>query len=168
MQSRRPEKVQDKPGKERIRKGTKSAKSHVVAPEPEGLDRFVNRIICGDAVQVLSAIPSAAVDLVITSPPYNFGHAYAGDPHDDTRDWNEYFRHLSLVWRECARVLKPGGRIAVNVQPLFSDYIPTHHIISRQLWSWASSGRRRSSGRSTTIMPSTRPGAPGSPPPCPT
>jgi site-specific DNA-methyltransferase (adenine-specific) len=30
-------------------------------------------------------------------------------------------------------VLKPGGRIAVNVQPLFSDYIPTHHIISSQL-----------------------------------
>lgn len=37
------------------------------------------------------------------------------------------------MWRECDRVLKPGGRIAVNVQPLFSDYIPTHHIISRQL-----------------------------------
>gem|GEM_PF-6170543 len=28
---------------------------------------------------------------------------------------------------------KPGGRIAVNVQPLFSDYVPTHHIISNQL-----------------------------------
>ena len=30
-------------------------------------------------------------------------------------------------------MIKPGGRICVNVQPLFSDYIPTHHIISRQL-----------------------------------
>lgn len=133
MQSRRPEKVRDKPGKERIRKGTKSAKSRVEAPEPEGLDRFVNRIICGDAGEVLPAIPSGSVDLVITSPPYNFGHAYAGDPHDDTRDWNDYFRRLGAVWSECARLLKPGGRIAVNVQPLFSDYIPTHHIISRQL-----------------------------------
>jgi site-specific DNA-methyltransferase (adenine-specific) len=133
MQSRRPEKVRDKPGKERIRKGTKSAKSRVDPPEPEGLERFANRIICGDAVEVLPAIPSGSVDLVITSPPYNFGHAYAGDPHDDTRDWNDYFQKLGAVWRECARVLKPGGRIAVNVQPLFSDYIPTHHIISRQL-----------------------------------
>ena len=25
------------------------------------------------------------------------------------------------------------GRLAVNVQPLFSDYVPTHHIISNQL-----------------------------------
>jgi len=29
--------------------------------------------------------------------------------------------------------VKPGGRVAVNIQPLFSDYIPTHHLISRQL-----------------------------------
>jgi site-specific DNA-methyltransferase (adenine-specific) len=30
-------------------------------------------------------------------------------------------------------VLRPGGRIAVNIQPLFSDYVPTHHLISHQL-----------------------------------
>jgi DNA modification methylase len=27
--------------------------------------------------------------------------------------------------------LKYGGRIIVNIQPLFSDYIPSHHIISK-------------------------------------
>jgi site-specific DNA-methyltransferase (adenine-specific) len=32
---------------------------------------FVNEIICGDAVSVMRQIPDAAVDLVITSPPYN-------------------------------------------------------------------------------------------------
>jgi site-specific DNA-methyltransferase (adenine-specific) len=71
--------------------------------------------------------------LIITSPPYNFGQAYAQDPHDDTHEWNSYFEKLLVVWRECERVLKPGGRMAVNIQPLFSDYVPTHHLISHQL-----------------------------------
>ena len=129
----RPEKVRDKPGKEKIRKGTKDRKDRIATDEPEGIRAFENRIICGDAESVLVAIPAGSVDLIITSPPYNFGHAYAGDPRDDTREWNEYFQRLAGVWRECYRVLKPGGRIAVNIQPLFSDYIPTHHLISRQL-----------------------------------
>ncbi len=32
---------------------------------------FINKIICGDAVEVMGKIPAGAVDLVITSPPYN-------------------------------------------------------------------------------------------------
>ncbi len=129
----RSEKVRDKAGKARVRMGSKNAnKCFPVSDTPEILP-FVNRIICGDAQEVLSRIPERSIDLIITSPPYNFGHTYAQDPHDDTHEWNEYFKKLLLVWTECERVLKPGGRIAVNVQPLFSDYVPTHHIISRQL-----------------------------------
>jgi DNA modification methylase len=129
----RPVKVKDKPGKEQIRRGTKDRKDGIRTEEPEGIRPFENRIICGDAEEVLRAFPGGSIDLVITSPPYNFGHAYAGDPRDDTREWNEYFGRLAGVWRECYRVLKPGGRIAVNIQPLFSDYVPTHHLVSRQL-----------------------------------
>ncbi|MDI6718744.1 MAG: site-specific DNA-methyltransferase [Methanomicrobiales archaeon] len=129
----RPEKVRDKPAKERIRKGTKGANQAVPSPESRDILPFVNAIVCGDAVTVLSALPGGCVDLIITSPPYNFGHAYAQDPHSDTREWNEYFEKLGAVWTECYRILRPGGRLAVNVQPLFSDYIPTHHILSRQL-----------------------------------
>ncbi len=129
----RPEKVKDKPGKEQIRKGTKQAKVSRHVQEPEGVRPYINHIICGDAETTLSRLPPESIDLIITSPPYNFGHSYASDPRNDTYEWNEYFRKLLGVWSECARVLKPGGRIAVNVQPLFSDYVPTHHIISAQL-----------------------------------
>jgi len=129
----RREKVRDKPGKERVRNGTKKANVLREVEEPKEIQPYLNRIICGDARCVLSGMPDNSIDLVITSPPYNFGHAYAQDPHDDTYEWNEYFRSLQDVWSECARVLKPGGRIAVNIQPLFSDYVPTHHIVSAQL-----------------------------------
>jgi DNA modification methylase len=129
----RPEKVQDKEGKARVRKGSKDAKKPLHSNEPAEIQKFVNRIICGDAQHALSLIPDRSIDIIITSPPYNFGHAYAQDSYNDTREWNEYYAKLLAVWRECERVLKPGGRIAVNVQPLFSDYVPTHHIISRQL-----------------------------------
>ncbi len=129
----RQEKVKDKAGKARVRKGSKDAKESLHSRETPEIEPYLNRIICGDAAEILAGIPSGSVDLVITSPPYNFGHAYAQDPHDDTHEWNEYFATLNAVWTECFRVLKPGGRMAVNVQPLFSDYVPTHHIVSRQL-----------------------------------
>lgn len=129
----RQEKVKDKAGKARIRQGSKDAKEVLQSREIPEIEPYINQIICGDSVTILRGIPAGSVDLVITSPPYNFGHAYAQDPHDDTHEWNEYFSTLNEVWTECYRVLKPGGRIAVNVQPLFSDYVPTHHIISRQL-----------------------------------
>jgi site-specific DNA-methyltransferase (adenine-specific) len=131
----RPEKVQDKKGKANVRKGSKGAKNSVLSSEPPGILPFINRIICADALRALARIPDQSVDLIITSPPYNFGHAYAQDPHDDTHEWNRYFEQLLAVWRECERVIKTGGRIAVNIQPLFSDYVPTHHVISHQLAS---------------------------------
>lgn len=34
-------------------------------------DDFVNKIICGDSIEAMKQIPNDAVDLVITSPPYN-------------------------------------------------------------------------------------------------
>jgi DNA modification methylase len=129
----RPEKIRDKPGKEKIRKGTKSANVAVKTEENKEIAPFLNKIICGDAGDILPSFPDESVDLIITSPPYNFGQSYASDVHDDTREWNDYFRRLEGVWKECARILKTGGRFAVNVQPLFSDYVPTHHLISRQL-----------------------------------
>jgi site-specific DNA-methyltransferase (adenine-specific) len=129
----RKEKVPGKAEKARIRKGTKDARMHIDARDCPELGSYINRIICGDAREVLAEFPDRSIDLIITSPPYNFGHAYAQDPRDDTREWNEYFAAIFRIWKECFRILKPGGRIAVNIQPLFSDYVPTHHVVSAQL-----------------------------------
>jgi DNA modification methylase len=89
---------------------------------------FRNAIKCGDSESELKKLPANCVDLIITSPPYNFGLGY--DTSEDGIDWQKYFNKLFAIFDECIRVLKYGGRIIVNIQPLFSDYIPSHHIIS--------------------------------------
>ncbi|ACB85685.1 DNA-methyltransferase [Natranaerobius thermophilus] len=89
---------------------------------------YENQIICADSEQLLSKMPENCIDLVFTSPPYNFGLEY--DNHQDAMNWSIYFDKLYRILDECIRVTKYGGRIIVNVQPLFSDYIPIHHFIS--------------------------------------
>jgi DNA modification methylase len=92
---------------------------------------YRNKIITGDSLQVLKKLPNNCIDLIFTSPPYNFGLDYAEGY--DARYWGLYFENLFKIFDECIRVLKYSGRFIVNVQPLFSDYIPTHHIISKYL-----------------------------------
>ena len=94
-------------------------------PFPEELK---NKIICADSEEFLKKIPENSVDLIFTSPPYNFGLEY--ENQKDDYDWESYFNKLFKIFDECIRILKYGGRIIVNIQPLFSDYIPSHHIIS--------------------------------------
>jgi len=91
-------------------------------------NEFENQIICGDSQDILSKLPDNCIDIVVTSPPYNFGLDYASTADDS--HWEMYFEKLFNIFSECIRVLKYGGRAIINVQPLFSDYIPTHHIIS--------------------------------------
>lgn len=94
-------------------------------------ESFQNQIICGDSQQMLEKLPNNCVDLVFTSPPYNFGLDYEGG--EDDHNWDIYFKKLFRTLDECIRVLKFGGRLIINVQPLFSDYIPSHHMISQHL-----------------------------------
>jgi len=79
---------------------------------------FINKIIVGDSEEVLKKLPENSIDLIFTSPPYNFGLNY--ENHKDGVNWNQYFDKLFRIFKECIRILKYGGRIVVNVQPLFS------------------------------------------------
>lgn len=63
-----------------------------------------NKIICGDASQVLKGFPCECVDMVLTSPPYDDLRTYGQD---------EKFTYdkFTAVADELIRVLKPGGVI---------------------------------------------------------
>ncbi len=89
---------------------------------------FSNKIINSDSLKILQQLPDNCIDLIFTSPPYNFGLEYKSN--EDAHYWENYFEKLFEIFKESIRVLKYGGRIIINIQPLFSDYIPSHHIIS--------------------------------------
>lgn len=67
-------------------------------------DLPLDQIILGDNVETLRTFPSASIDLVVTSPPYDTMRKYGG------HSWN-----FVLVAEQLARVIKPGGVIVWNV-----------------------------------------------------
>lgn len=132
-------KVQNRKGKEKNRSQYYYAQDNDFSETSNPLpSEMINRIFCGDSLEVLKTFPDNSIDLIFTSPPYNFGLEY--DSQDDAHKWELYFNKLFAIFDECIRILKFGGRIAVNIQPLFSDYIPSHHMISnffigrRMIW----------------------------------
>lgn len=56
----------------------------------------------GDCLEILRAMPHASVDSVVTDPPY--GLSFMG------KKW-DYDVPSEDIWRECLRVLKPGGHL---------------------------------------------------------
>jgi DNA modification methylase len=94
--------------------------------------RWFDRIVEGDAREVLDRLPAASVQLAITSPPYNVRIPYRG--YTDNLHPEEYLRWLKDVWKSLYRVLVPGGRFVLNVAPTsIKDFRPIHHDLSRDL-----------------------------------
>jgi SOS regulatory protein LexA len=58
----------------------------------------LNEIICGDAVEVMKAMPPNSIDFVVTSPPY-----------DELRSYNGYVFNFEGIARGLFRVIKKGG-----------------------------------------------------------
>jgi len=85
------------------------ARSPIQFPEYKETQRYnelpLNKILCGDAVEVLKKIPSNSIDLVVTSPPY-----------DDIRTYNGFSLNLPAVGKELNRILKDGGIAAMVIQ----------------------------------------------------
>jgi DNA modification methylase len=65
----------------------------------------------------LSWLPNRSIHLVVTSPPYGSLKQYPDGPAQlgNLRSYEDFLVELDSVWRECERVLVPGGRIACVV-----------------------------------------------------
>ena len=58
----------------------------------------INKIIQGDALEVLKTLPDESVDMTLTSPPY-----------DNLRDYHNYSFNFEGIAKELYRVTKKGG-----------------------------------------------------------
>ena len=85
-------------------------------PWPAPYDATSHLVSVADA-RDLSALEDRSVHLVVTSPPYWTLKQYAGSKGQlgDLGDYEEFLDELDKVWRECERVLVPGGRICCVV-----------------------------------------------------
>lgn len=120
--------------------GTNSKVAHSIVHIDElrkrdsiSISNVSNRLICGDAVEAMSLLPSGSIDLVVTSPPYNLknstgngmkdgrggkwsnaalmnGYADHGDsmPHDEYVEWQR------ACLSEMYRLIPEDGAIFYN------------------------------------------------------
>jgi adenine-specific DNA-methyltransferase len=71
--------------------------------KPRPIEDFVGRVIPGDCVQIMKAMPDASVDFVLTDPPYGARYRDRSGrtvANDDSTSW------LKPAFQQIARVLK--------------------------------------------------------------
>jgi DNA modification methylase len=91
------------------------------------IEDFVDRVICGDCLEIMKGIPDGSVDLVLTDPPYAISNEvtitrgrnrmkFKGkDIKHDFGEWNRFssldeFMNWTYNWvDEAVRILRNGG-----------------------------------------------------------
>src|SRR3954452_3095145 len=111
----------------------KSGRAHQKKQSLQYPADFINKIICGDAVEVLKQMPDGSVDVVITSPPYNLknstgngmkdgrGGKWANaalqkgySHHHDCMPHDEYVAWQRACLNEMMRIIPDHGAIFYN------------------------------------------------------
>jgi modification methylase len=109
------------------------SKTRAIKNQVGPLEPFLNKIICGDVVEVMKKIPDNSIDIVITSPPYNLknstgngmkdgrGGKWANaalqkgySHHHDCMPHEEYVEWQRNCLTEMLRIIPDDGAIFYN------------------------------------------------------
>lgn len=97
-------------------------------------NEYLNKIICGDSLEVLKTIPDESIELVVTSPPYNIRNSTGGgfrgtsksykwknaaladgySDHTDDLPHEEYVANQRELLTELFRIIPENGAIFYN------------------------------------------------------
>ncbi len=98
-------------------------------------------LLLGDALAVLSNLPSESIDFAMTSPPYWGKREYESGGIGLEADYRDFVGDLAAVFAELKRVLKPTGSFWLNLGDTYSDKglvgVPwrvAFELIDRQGW----------------------------------
>jgi modification methylase len=101
---------------------------------------YENKVYLTDA-RDMSDVPDNSIALIVTSPPYFNIKDYALDGRQieahsksndkqigDIKNFDDFISELLLIWKECQRVLKPNGKMIINVplMPMLKADFSTH------------------------------------------
>jgi site-specific DNA-methyltransferase (adenine-specific) len=78
----------------------------------DDLSDFQNKIICGDAFQVLKKLPANSFDLLFADPPYNLTKNFGENSFKQT-SLDEYEAWLESWLADCARTLKKTASVYI-------------------------------------------------------
>lgn len=89
-------------------------------------DDYINKIICGDCLEVMKGIPDGAIDLIVTDPPYGTTKC----------EWDSVI-DLHQMWHQLQRLTKENGAIIMTCsQPFTTQLIASNMKLYKYNWVW--------------------------------
>ena len=92
------------------------------------MQKFLNKIICGDCIEILSKVKKPFADLIFADPPFNIGYKY--DKYNDKVKSKNYIAWTKDWMAACKKVLKPHGSFYIAIG---DDYAANVKIIADEL-----------------------------------
>jgi len=86
---------------------------------------LLDKIVCGDCIEVLTKVQEPFADLIFADPPFNIGYKY--DKYHDKKDHRDYVGWTRQWMTACKKVLKPYGSFYVAIG---DDYAANVRLIA--------------------------------------
>tara|TARA_B100000678_G_scaffold147848_1_gene123393 strand:- start:1208 stop:2221 length:1014 start_codon:yes stop_codon:yes gene_type:complete len=101
--------------------------SQLISSADAPFEEQIGKLVCGNAAHVMASWPEASVDCIITSPPYWNAVEYEGQA-GGWATYDDYLDDMEAVWAQCARVLRPNGKLCINspLMPIPKSVIEQH------------------------------------------
>jgi DNA modification methylase len=92
------------------------------------MQKFLNKIICGDCIEILSTVQEPFADLIFADPPFNIGYKY--DKYYDKKENTNYVAWTKDWMAACKKALKSNGSFYIAIG---DDYAANVKLIADEI-----------------------------------